>query len=286
MSQLTNYIEKELSKGFSKEKIKGKLIDVGYKSSLIEESFKFIDGKKDTIVRKPEISKTLKTNTKKWIFVGLGILAIIIFAFLLLYVSNITKKVEGIKQVQETTEKETQKQGTIRILQITPERDECYYINNREEKSECYISLAITNYSSKYCYELENPGHCLRSMAIDLNNVTYCYGSEKCTAKVAYTHNKKEYCDSEELGDTKHMCYREYATLSNNPNECFQTDVLCFYLLETNEEEKRRLIEEYIIEMDQNSIDNTLPNLAVNYNDQLFCDFVSEDKKEDCINTL
>src|SRR3989338_2574362 len=85
MSQLTNYIQKELDKGFSKDLVTKKLLQAGYTQQEISESFQSLKSAEPLLRRKslemPHMEFHLKWS--RWVFGILAIVLVAVFGYLI-----------------------------------------------------------------------------------------------------------------------------------------------------------------------------------------------------------
>src|SRR3989338_3956607 len=85
MSQLTNYIQKELDKGFSKDLVTKKLLQAGYTQQEISESFQSLKSAEPLLRRKSlEIPHMeFHITWSRWVFGILAILLVAVFGYLI-----------------------------------------------------------------------------------------------------------------------------------------------------------------------------------------------------------
>ena len=148
MSQLKNYVEKELGRGFSRDVIKEKLLSSGYDEHEIDETFSIIDKKPEVLVREPHIEASrnrLQTHLKKTSIIFAAIVIIVIFALsylIVTYYVNFDEKIDNIpflEDIKITEELETP--------QTTKTQDEeCSAADNK-----CLYSLALETQTSDPC---------------------------------------------------------------------------------------------------------------------------------------
>ena len=317
MSQLTNYIEKELSKGYSKDLIKQKLLKAGYKQEVIEDSFHLIEGKKDFIVRKKHhfydsIHLDPHVLRSKWLFPVIGIVCLIVLVVLLL--SNIDfSEIDKGEDLLETTvsisdcKKLSGDGKDICILELAKQTDDieycdelfneglksfcvnkgweqntCSYESLIGEREDCLKTKAIENSDDNYCYISEDVNTCLVEMSVSLNDVKYCDEVPECVGGVAAETNNIGLCDEIE---SKAQCYREYSFLTDT-NVCSDNDIECELYFAETDDEKREVIGEYVeylINYDEEfDLDEFLITLKDKYSENIFCEYVAEEIQAKC----
>ena len=85
MSQLTNYIQKELDKGFSKDLVTKKLLQAGYTQQEISESFQSLKSAEPLLRRKSIEMPHMEFHITwgRWVFGILAVLLVAIFGSLI-----------------------------------------------------------------------------------------------------------------------------------------------------------------------------------------------------------
>ena len=256
MSQLKNYIEKELDRGFSKEVIKEKLLKSGYKKEVVKETFDVIEGKKEIVVRKEELPHVEKAKKSHWVFAIFAILIIASFSF---WMINYLQKAPAISMDEEETE-----EGPYLIEQ---KRSDCGWKDDL-----CIFYWAIDTGDITHCERANNFPECEAKVVIELNNVDLCTLTS-CITDFAIAKNQPEICEKVE-DSSKDTCYSYYAIATNDKSQCPEGYFDCEFLLGT-EEEKLVAMQEYYSTLNQEDMDDSLSYLASKHNDPTFCEFLS-----------
>ncbi len=310
MSQLTNYIEKELSRGFSKELIKQRLLQAGYSEQAVEDSFKVLEGKSEVIVRKQPIDTIHhdhKVIVSKILF---GALAIGLLVGLSILLMNVMKQQTSEPKPEEliahclnlTIEEKdacillyAKEEQTIEVCSFVThqglktlcdekqwERTDCTYDTMSGAGAECMIQKAITE-GIGYCYQTSNPNTCKEQVAIQTNNMSICGEDPECKGKYAIAKNTPEICENLSSTDKK-LCYRTYALTTQNKGYCQDSDLYCTYSFAKTPEEKEEAVKIYKETTQEESIqqERTFIKLAKQSKDELLCSYVSQENYTRC----
>ena len=220
MSQLTNYIQKELDKGFSQDLISKKLLQAGYTKQEISESFQSLKSAEPLLRRKSIEIPHMEFHVKwsKWVFGFLALVLVAVFGYLIyLYEGEITLP----KPIEET------KCDTLTSLE---EKDNCFLelAANGEEVCEKIHSFALKTscedkiWKTDTCSYLIITGkdykQCLWDKAIETKDATYCSKiidqRSECFYQLAFELHDASVCQFE------FTCYQEYAVATKEREVC------------------------------------------------------------------
>lgn len=170
MSKLSEYIQKELKKGFSLKQVKSALLKVGYKEDLIDEAIKEVND-----YEFPQHKHRRIPNI--WIIV-LGIFAIMaVFVIVLLYLP----------------------------LGNQDSEVECAFLP-KSQQSECYTNKAILDDNLELCrFVYTNQYLCFSQFAIRDENFSICNGNFECVVEYGKAFNDDSVCDNV-LESNKGLC--------------------------------------------------------------------------------
>ena len=197
MSQLKNYVEKELSRGFSRDVIKRKLLSSGYDEHEIDETFSIIKQKPDILVREQHIEDSRnklnahlgKTNL---IFATIVIITIFALSYLIVtYYVAYDQRVDNIPQIEDTK--------TTEEIPIEIKEGDC---NQGDFK--CSYNKAIETGDSEYCQGTTRPVECEIEISTKFNNADLCTYDE-CFITFALENNYPEACENLE-SEEKERC--------------------------------------------------------------------------------
>ncbi len=266
MSQLKNYVEKELSRGFSRDVIKRKLLSSGYDEHEINETFSILKQKPDILVRETHLEESrnkLNNHLKRTnlIFAGIVIIVILALSYLIVtYYVAYDQKVDNIPFIDniKTTEDSTTE---------TQDKD----CGVAEDK--CLYALAINSESSGPCEKAYNPINCEINIALELNDASLCtYYS--CFIRFAIERDYPEACEGLEENEQEN-CYLEYAMEYNNEEYCPEELFTCQFKFSTDQE-KQELVQELINEKGEEETNVILQTYAQQNDDSSACSFLSE----------
>ncbi|MFA6888637.1 MAG: hypothetical protein WC254_04020 [Candidatus Woesearchaeota archaeon] len=217
MSQLTNYIQKELDKGFSKDLVTEKLIQAGYTKDEINDSFKSLKSAEPLLRRK--LSDTIHEDTKvlrsKWLFPIIGILVLIVLVYLVFQYVDVTEPIIS-KTRCETLEGYDK---DICYLKAAAEGESsCDKINGTFYKTLCEQKFWETNECDYKIFIGEDKEQCLLQKAIETQDPTYCvkkiHNEIDCLFKLAQDTDNPAMCDNEL------WCYQQYAVFKQDSTLC------------------------------------------------------------------
>lgn len=255
MSQLKNYIEKELARGFSKKLIKEKLVKAGYRKEVLDETFAVIEGKKEILARKPsEMPHVEHARRRYWVFGLLAIVVIIALAWLL------------VMYMQPAVFEEEEPEPIIREVVEEERRSNCSY-----EDDQCFYYWALDTQDTEYCWKTTDAVQCQIDVALALGNVDLC-DSDGCFAGLAIERNMPELCERVEERN-KDRCYSVYSISFNDKSYCPEGYFACEFVL-AEEGEKELMIQELIVETGPDDINSELISSATSLGEPLFCDYL------------
>ena len=235
MSQLTNYIQKELDKGFSKDLISKKLLQAGYAQQEISESFSSLKSAEPLLRRKPAetIHQEYHIKWSKLVFALLAAAVLVFFGLLLFQYKASLSSVpvekgnacDGITDVQERDvcllQLAADGQDVCEKIQ-TPlfvascqnkiwEFNPCLYRSFLGENIDtCLYQLALETGDVHHCFGLEsNQSNCFFQVAQYHNDPSYCSGDVTCVARLALVDGDVSLCDTL-IGRSQQLCYNKY----------------------------------------------------------------------------
>lgn len=316
MSQLTNYIQKELDKGFSQDLITKKLLQAGYDKQEITASFKSLKSAEPLLVRKAIDSIHLDSKVKwsKFVFPLLAIVVVVVLGYLVYQYQGALLPSEEVSSCigLEGNEKD------LCYLQLSAAGDEsCSEIENLAVKTaceqkiwehdncsyafllgngygECLFQKAIETKDTRYCTMEEDHSDCLYTLALAVGNSSLCEGDEYCLFKYAIQKKDTTACDSLQ-GMFQYQCYDAYAAETGDLGVCEKGSFFCKYPVNGTTEEKKTFIVQSISSLSSevqegttfSERDKKLLFGAYHTRDSLFCSYVLDvGKKERCIGEL
>ncbi len=315
MSQLTNYIQKELEKGFSEKLIREKLLKTGYTEQEIKESFRSIKGAEPLLRRKlPEyLHADVHVQWSRWVFPLLALGVAVFFGYLVyLYAIGevgVEEVVTDCDALADAREKDIcllklARRGEGRCAKIISdllrvsceqtvwERDDCVYeMLVEEDYRACLYEKAIEKGATSFCIGLEEKrSDCFFAIAEQKDDVSLCKNDFGCVLKMAISQKDASLCAAaDERIQVQALCLDAYAEETGDTSMCAQGTFICGYTSLTSEEEKKTFIEAFIKEISAteedgqvSERDETLLNLAEDYHDPLFCSYVSAPYQEEC----
>jgi hypothetical protein len=270
MSQLKNYVEKELSRGFSRDVIKRKLLSSGYNEKEVDETFSILKEKPEILVREQHIEESrnkLNTHLKKTNIIFAAIVILVIFALsylIVTYYIAYDQRIVNVPIIEDIEAIEDQM-----IPQTTETQDkECSIAEDK-----CLYALAINTESSEPCKIASNPIACEINIAFELNNPNLCT-HWTCFIRYAIEKDDPEACNG--LEDNKQEnCYLEYAMEYNNEEYCPEELFACQFMFSTNEK-KQELVQELFNEKGEEETNEILQIYAQQHDDSSACTFLSE----------
>ncbi|MBI5392795.1 hypothetical protein HZA96_02905 [Candidatus Woesearchaeota archaeon] len=218
MSKLTDYIEKELKKGFSSEKIKETLVKYKYPEDEIEEAL--------IEVKQHEFPQHRWKKPLLWEMTGV-ISGLILIIILLVYPfgngEKITEKIEIVAEKQLTVpecdglsvgerdvcvlrlakqQNETQicvvmsdVSRKIDCYQRIWEKDECRYLDIvGEDADECYAGKAVNENDENVCFSAKNITRCMNAL-LDKAGIDVVCKDSNCKQQIEF-FTKPPICDT------------------------------------------------------------------------------------------
>lgn len=319
MSQLTNYIQKELEKGFSEKLIKEKLLKAGYTKQEIQESFASIKGAEPLLRRKlPDyLHADVHVRWSKWVFPLLALCVAVFFGYLIyLYAVGevgVEEVVTDCDVLVDGREKDVcylqlasrGEEGCAKIVsdllrvsceQAVWERNDCVYdMLVGENYRACLYEKAIESGDTSVCIGLEEKrSDCFFAIAEQKNDVSLCKNDLGCVLNMAISQKDASLCVAADARtQTQALCYDAYAVETGDTSMCAQGTFICGYKGLTSEEEKKTFIEGFINEISAteedgqaSERDETLLDLAEDYHDPLFCSYISTRYQEECFSLV
>jgi hypothetical protein len=219
MSQLTNYIQKELEKGYAKKLITKKLLKSGYNKQEIAASFKSLDTS-EPIVKRKVLDHThfdVHVQWSKWVFpllaIGVGLfLGYLVFLYA---TGDVTTNVEvtDCDDIVDSHEKD------LCLLDLGKEDPEaCVLIQEVVLQTAC--SKAVWE-EDPCLYEFFKGGdreQCLWDLAVETGDNSYCMKKvvdrTECFVMLVEATGDVSLCENELF------CYPEYALIIEDPSIC------------------------------------------------------------------
>lgn len=318
MSQLINYIQKELDKGFSKELIREKLLRAGYTKQEIQESFASLKAAEPLLRRKfPDTIHTdVHVRWSKWVFPLLAIALALFFGYLLfLYIEEkpAVEEVSACEEFSDAQERDTcylelaaggeevcekiaseamQASCKQKIWKMNP----CIYqMLLGEDYASCASETALETGDTQHCFGLdEKTSSCLYEVASLNNDISFCQKDFTCILQLAIAQKEPEACIIfEDRTELSALCYDNYAERTGDTSICSKGTLICGYSALKTEEEKKAFIEDLLPLLEgtreikgageASEQDETLMAYAEEYHDPLFCSFVSDAFQEECL---
>ena len=254
MSQLTNYVQKELGKGFAKKRIAEKLLQAGYTQKEIEESFASINSAEPLLRRAlPEIhGAELQVRMSKWIFPIIAGAVLVFFAVLLIFYM----KHEGVVE-----ERVVEKIVSLEDCSISPTNSE-----------DCQ-----TQVKQSQCQQQEDYFGCLTNLALQENEPQLCNKSEQCIITLAIAQKDGSLCKT--YLKSPSACARDYYKATGDASYCVLGDLECGYDASTSYAEKQAFFEKQSSVLEEDDSEYVI-GFAIEYNEPLVCvAFVPEDSQ-------
>ncbi len=215
MSQLTNYIQKELGKGFSKDLITEKLTQAGYTKQEISESFKSLKSAEPLLRRKiaDTIHEDAKVLRSKWLFPVLGIIVLIVLLYLVFQYVEIPSIAKTGCDTLEGTERDM-----CYLTSAAEEGTGCDAISSDFYKALCEQKLWETHECDYLFFTGGDKEQCLWNKAVETQDPAYCnkkvHDDIECLFDLAKSTNNPDMCDGELY------CYEEYAVFIKDSSIC------------------------------------------------------------------
>ncbi len=309
MSQLTNYIQKELDKGFDKDLITKKLLQAGYTKDEINESFKSLKSSEPLLRRKliDTIHEDAKVIRSKWLFPVIGIILLIVFVYLVFQYIGVTERVTGCDGISDIQEKDIcyltlaasgedvcEKISTAFIKtaceqQIWALGDCTYEILIDKDPETCLLNKAIETKDTRYCTMQEEHTDCLLMLATTANDKSFCEGNPDCLQEYSIEQKDPSACTGLVLFADD--CYDAYAAETGDTSICDKGTFLCGFPYGGTEEQKKTFIESKIsllsteVEEGENYSrrDIYLYKTAERLKDNIFCNYIlTQELQEGC----
>lgn len=232
MTKLTNYIEKELKKGFSQQQIKTVLLKYGYDEQLVDEAFTEVSHHEfpQHTLEVPHMGKMM-FGIAMAIIIAMAVLFSITFVqrnyldkdvFLEQYQQEQAALAANLLKTTSCKEIENVDERDLCLLKLSAEKndvsycdaietfgiladckakiwekDACRYLDVVGEDSfDCYIQLSLTQNSIKPCYHTNNFTSCLNKVFTKTNNKEICNNDTRCIIELARISKDETLCES------------------------------------------------------------------------------------------
>ncbi len=245
MSQLTNYIQKEVDKGFSQDLITKKLLQAGYDKQEIAESFKSLKSAEPLLVRKAIDSIHLDTKVRwsKFIFPLLAILVVVVLGYLVYQYQGEFPSLPSSTEETSCDAFSTVEEKNVCLLQLAQqgedvcdqlstdvlktlcqekywEKDACNFeflmSKNTTAREDCLWKQAVATQDASYCdKKVHDKIDCLVQLAQETGDASMCGSYAKCYEQYAVLEKDVSLCDLNEDEFYKAQCATYYA---NNIN--------------------------------------------------------------------
>lgn len=236
MSQLTNYIQKELDKGFSKDLITKKLLQAGYSQQEINESVTSLKSAEPLLRRKSIEMPHMEFHItwSRWVFGILAIVLVAVFGYLI-YVY------EG-----EVTFSKAEESYLCDAITDSLEQDKCYLSLAAEGKDTCSLikSKMLTSLCEQKIWETDRCNYlsftggdkeaCLWEQAVATKDSSYC--NRKTTDDIACLVQLAIKTEDASVCGHELFCYQQYAVAiqdksvcENVPEEEYKNACLTYY---------------------------------------------------------
>jgi hypothetical protein len=308
MSQLTNYIQKELDKGFAKDLITKKLLQAGYAQEEITESFKSLKTGEPLLKRKfvDTIHEDAKVIRSKWLFPILGVLLLVVFGYLIFHYVEMPSGTEcdNISDIEEkdicylelaTSGEKVCEKITNNVFKTACEqkiwslRDCTYEMLIDKDPETCLLNKAIETKDTRYCTMQEEHTDCLLMLANSTNDPSLCQGDSFCLALFAIEKKNPEVCET--IFFSHEECYDTYAAETGDTSICDEGGLLCGYPYNGTTGEKKTFIESKLFLLsteipdgnDLSEKDEYLISFAKQTKELAFCEYIDNQLvQEDC----
>jgi hypothetical protein len=304
MSQLTNYIQKELDKGFSKKLITKKLLQAGYDTKEIKESFKSLHTHEPLIRR--ELDHThydVHIQWSKWVFPLLAVCVALFLGYLVFMYA--TQDVSFVDVVDIVDDKEV----GCATLSSVPEQDICFLRLAAQGEDVCdQLSSTVfgtacdeafwdTNVclyeqliedvgeectvllNENVCRDAEDVSLCLGELAVSKKDATLCDGQISCLVYYAVEMNDGSVC-TEYASTRSTYCTARYYEETGDASYCEVGSISCGYDRGASDVERAAFIEKQIAAFDDKDSGELLLGFAVQEGDPLVCTYLGEDDEK------
>lgn len=297
MSQLTNYVQKELKKGFSKELIMKKLLQAGYTQEEISETFASLQAAEPVMQRKP-VEKVREHKHVRWgsiVFPLLALALLVFFGFMVYTYVEIPTFPEVVeeKEVPVGCEGITEnRERDICYLQMAAtgaevcdefvnaafqhaclsklwEADQCLYLEMIEQVSEeCEVPLAEGD-----CHAQEDYRTCINALALEEMDPTLCKGNDECIAPLAIALQDGSLCEKHAIGGVD-TCVQQYYDATNDATYCNPILLECGFDEDASEAAKRAFIEQRIQGVEDDIYTSYLLTFGRDFGEPLICSYM------------
>lgn len=314
MSQLINYIQKELDKGFSKELIREKLLRAGYTKQEIQESFASLKAAEPLLRRKfPDTIHTdVHVRWSKWVFPLLAIALALFFGYLLfLYIEGkpAVEEVSACEEFSDAQERDTcylelaaggedvcEKIASSALQSLCTQKiwtaSDCSYdFILGKNTSACLFNKALETKDTTYCYMQKEHTDCLYSLAVAAQESSFCGIDGACLFEYALEQNDVRACAA--IQDIfQWQCYDAYAEKTGDTSICDKGSFRCGFPVNGTEEEKKAFIDAKISTLsttvmegeDYSERDQYMYSSAKKFQDAVFCLYIINEKlQQECI---
>ncbi len=296
---MTNYIQKEIEKGFSQKLILEKLLQAGYTKQEIKESLRSLKKSEPLIKRESDLLLSdVHVQWGKWVFPILAILVLLFLSYLIfLYTSGKNTSIV-IEDGTGCNVFEDARQKDICLLhEASSGKDVCDKIMNPVFKTACVEQFWNTNrclyesmteevsqyceqeFEQEKCISVENEIQCLVSLAIEWNNPQLCNKNYDCIVNLAIKTYDGTLCHNY-LDAKQELCSTTYAQATGDRSFCSTTNLMCMYHPNMSDAEKQTLIEAALEQAYEEDKVEFLIDFATAYQEPLACKYIIlEDEK-------
>ena len=243
MSQLTNYIQKELDKGFSQDLISKKLLQAGYSQQEISESFQSLKSAEPLLRRKSLEMPHMEFHItwSRWVFGILAVLLVAVFGSLIyLYEGDlptfeevsVPSSCEGTVEEKNICLLQLAQQGEDVCDQLSTdvlqtlctekywEKDSCNFnflvTKDTEQREQCLWEQAVATQDASYCTrKVHDKIECLLQLAQESGDASVCGQYRKCYTQYALLIKDDSICEMLTDDFDRIQCKADYA---NNIN--------------------------------------------------------------------
>lgn len=204
MSKVSEYIERELAKGFSKTQITEKLKKAGYNEEQMKQGFNETE-------RKDIPKKTMNNIQRKKVMFVVGVLVAVGLLITLMFLMNKKIAQQNVPLAEkkvpvDTCNKFIGKEKDICILKLAKEYENaqvCKYVDDKIMRQQCsikgwdnnpcfysgllgastdacYLQKALKEKALNKCYMTKEVNDCLLKLTLQENNISYCNDEIEC----------------------------------------------------------------------------------------------------------
>ncbi len=301
MSQLTNYIQKELEKGFSEKLIKEKLLKAGYTEQEIKESFRSLKSAEPLLRRKlPEyLHADVHVQWSKWVFPLLALGVAVFFGYLVyLYavgevgieevVTDCDTLVDGREKDICLLQLAAAGEDVCGSMQSVPFKQACfgrvweledctYELLIGEDMETCLLQKAIATRDASYCDRTEDFRVCRAKLAEMSGDISFCQENLACITTISVKEQNPDYCQDIYEDEFLRRCYDFYTKATGETSLCSFASFGCGFEELQTKEEKRSYIQENLYKLPSTEkLDEDLIDYTIEFLDPIFCEFSSE----------